>query len=718
MRFPLAFPLAGALCIAASVNHALAGATILPTAQPTMLSGYSASVGTLRGDVRAVFRKKFKNAIKINATKEMERLIRSNLSESAVWIVELAHAQVIRPLDTQAELFAQIETTWKKVKRTEFPAEMRRFYESLQGDQFKLYANLTKDYNKLVADYYAELNAEGGPKPNAMVDFANRFDRMTDDFDGMRCDYYASQCAAYAGVSWDKDRAKDLKDLKRACTAYGRMIESRERMGLKDSILTQAMPRYNELVSLGYGPGSEGPAPEGDDANGGGEPGTPGLGAASNFTNVPLNFELLEGIEQFQRPNYFVDEHYPLWHSFYLREVGSTNDNVLRFGPMIKKSGMPISARRKGSAKLYFDMDGDEEFGEKDIDIPVKGKRESIHLEIPVEGRTHHVAFYVQTGQEKDKYQGLDTNLQPSDTQIGVYATPAGSMVGTIGGESIRIIDEDMDGVYGGKAMPFGHVGLTESLFQPEFDSMVIGGSKRALPWSRYALIGKQWYDLKSENDGTSLGAAPVTLKTGFLQLKFKGPKPAFVIVQGTGSVEEAFFDLSTSSKVEVPTGNYKLLVGMIKKGKKQQLQKVLMIPGSTDLSWNVGSGETVKVELGGPFKFDFGCDADSKGCQVIGTTVAVVGAAGERYERPWLCVPRPKASGRKAGAKRGTKAEKMGAVTSTEEVSKKGWVITWFPKDMGIDIKNAETSVEVQLTQKKHPLFGKITSDWLPFER
>ncbi|MFT4647487.1 MAG: hypothetical protein ACI9X4_000700 [Glaciecola sp.] len=708
MRNSLALLMGGVLCIAASVTPILAQ----PSAQPSVQPG-SASVPE---EARAVFRKKFKNAIKISATKEMERLVRSNLAEATVWIVELAYAQVIRPLDTQAELFASIETTWNKVKRTEFPAEMRRFYESLQGGEFKLYANLTKDYNELVAEYYVALKEEGGPKPTAMIDCAARFDRLTDDFDGMRCDYYASQCAAYSGVSWDKDRAKDLQDLSKACKAYGYMIESRKRMGLKDNLLNQAMPRHNELKKLGYGEGGDGPTSDGNDA--GGPNPDAGPAAASDFANIPLEFELLEGIKQFQRPNYFVDEHYPLWHSFYLREVGSSNNNFLRFGPMIAKAGLPISARREGSAKMYIDMDGDEKMGEGDLDIPVKGKLEAVHIKLPVEGRTQHFAFFVQTGQEKDQYQGLETNLQPNDTQVALYTTPAGSMVGTVGGETLRIIDEDMDGVYGGKVNPYGHVGMTESLFQPEFDSMVIGNSKRALPWSRYAIIGKQWFDIHSVNDGTSLGAAPVTLTTGTIQLKFKGPKPAFVIVQGLGSLSEAFFDIAVSSKVEVPAGEYKLLVGMLTKGKKQQLQKVLMVPGSSDISWKVGSGETVKVELGGPFKFDFGCDADSKGCQVIGSTVAVVGSAGERYERPWLCVPRPKASGRKAGAKRGSKAEKMPAVTSTEKVAEKGWVVTWFPGDLPIDIKNAEGSVEVQLTQKKHPMFGRITSDWLPFER
>ncbi len=50
-------------------------------------------------------------------------------------------------------------------------------------------------------------------------------------------------------------------------------------------------------------------------------------------------------------------------------------------------------------------------------------------------------------------------------------------------------------------------------------------------------------------------------------------------------------------------------------------------------------------------------------------------------------------------------------------EVAKKGWNVTWFPKDLAIDVKGVEGAVEVQLTEKKHSMFGKITSEWLLFD-
>ncbi len=705
MRTSLALIIGGLVSTAAFTHPVHAQ----PVAQPTLR--------TFSQDTREQFRAKFENAIKIGASKEMARLMRANLAETGMWIVELAHFQVVRPLESQAELFGHLETTWQKAKRTEFPAEMRRFHEGLQGGEFKLYAKLKAAYHKLVQEYFKEIGAEGGPKGTAMIALGERFDRMANDFDGLGCDYYASQCHSYSGMSWSKEMAQDLADLKKSCAAYGKLIETRERMGFKDVVLVQAKPHYQKLVNEGHGPEGLVPDPEEDSGNDE-EPEEVKPGAASNLVNTPLKFELLKGLDQFNRPNYFLDEHYQIWQAIFLAEVGSSSANLLRFDPLITKSGVAVKARREGSAKLYVDMNGDEEFDENDKAIPMRGKLEPVHLEIPIEGRTHHLAFFARTGQKEDRYQGLQANLEPTDGQVLVYSSPAGSMVGTVGGESLRIIDEDMDGVYGSPVLNYAHDGLTEGNFQPEFDSMVVGSSKRALPWSRYVKVADQWFDIQSVNDGTSLGVAPVELKTGILQLKFKGPKPAFVIVQGTENLSEAFFDISSKGKVEVPTGTYKLLVGSVTKGKKQQLQKVLMIPGATELTWEVTAGNTTKVELGAPFKFDFKCDVDTKGGQVIGSTLAVVGMAGERYERAWLCVPKPKASGRKAGAKRGAKPEKMPMVTSTEKVTEKGWVITWFPGDFGIDIKNAGGKIEVQLSQKKHPLFGKISSDWLPFER
>ncbi len=176
MRTSLALIIGGLVSTAAFTHPVHAQ----PVAQPTLR--------TFSQDTREQFRAKFENAIKIGASKEMARLMRANLAETGMWIVELAHFQVVRPLESQAELFGHLETTWQKAKRTEFPAEMRRFHEGLQGGEFKLYAKLKAAYHKLVQEYFKEIGAEGGPKGTAMIALGERFDRMANDFDGLGCD--------------------------------------------------------------------------------------------------------------------------------------------------------------------------------------------------------------------------------------------------------------------------------------------------------------------------------------------------------------------------------------------------------------------------------------------------------------------------------------------------------------------------------------------------
>ncbi|MEZ5976099.1 MAG: hypothetical protein R3E96_15035 [Planctomycetota bacterium] len=458
------------------------------------------------------------------------------------------------------------------------------------------------------------------------------------------------------------------------------------------------------MVAKGYGP--EGALPPGADE-------VPEA-APTQFESVPLTFEMIADPYAWQRPNYFNDEHYQQWNSVYAGVVGSETLQVLRYEPLWKRTGKDIRFIRDGSSKFYIDINGDHARDEGDVDVPIKGKLTPIRVDLDIEGVKHSMGFYIETGQEQDQYQGLQSNLSGNDNNFGIYTTPGGSMVGTVAGEPIRIIDEDCDGVYGGAVAPFLHVGLTKGVTHPEFDSMIVGKGSVAQPFSRLSKLAGQWYELKPSADGASLEVGKVTPTVGSVKLKFKGPKPNWLILQGTGNNADVLFDIAQSAEVEVPAGEYKLLAGMIAKGKKRQLQTVLILPGADTPTYTVQGGEATEINLGGPFGFDCLLDVDPKGCVVLGNSVVVTGVAGERYERPWLCVPSPEVSVRLPGTKKGSKPEKMLPVSDTMSVPDKGWGITYFPQDLAVDLKGVSDKVEVKLSQKKHPLFGKIESDWL----
>ncbi len=686
------------LCAAFSLTPAHAA---ISTVSPAGLALSAAP--TQSNPARDKFRKAFENARKINAKKEQKSLVTKNTDEAAIWIIELAHAQALYPTDTRLELYADLEKAWQEAKKTEFAQEMRLYYGGLEKEDFTIYAELEQDYYKLVGEYFKLKPNEGKTDPQAIVDMGVRFEELAKKWREIKCDYFAAQCWSFVGACADKYLAKDLADLNRACDAYAETIDARERIGLKDRLHKESVLRYRELVKAGYGVDGA----KAREAGGGSDE----VPAPSDMTLLPMRFEVLKDPLGYERPNYFADDHYAIWHSFWLKDVGSENPAVLRYGDLWKESGMKVAARRDGASKIFIDLDGDQERTDADVDIPLKGKLEPVTVTVDVGGQPRSVAFYVQTGQESDQYQGQTANLAGNDDNFGLYATPGGVLVGELGGETITIIDEDMNGQFGGPPVTYGHVGLTKGNFHPEFDTVLIGSSKRALPFSSTMQIDKQWYVLEPAEHGTGVHYAPIEVQTGEFKLKFSGPKPAWMVLEGTGSAKGTLIDLAASSTVEAPAGEYKLLAGMVSKGKKQQLMKALVLPGAETPTWTLAAGETVEVELGGPFSFDFKSDPDTLGCMVIGNTVAIVGKAGERYERPWLCVPRPEASARKQGSRKGTKAEKMPMADNVAD----GNDATWFPKDLAIDVKNPGEPLEVQLTEKKNKLFGKISSPWLP---
>jgi len=117
-------------------------------------------------------------------------------------------------------------------------------------------------------------------------------------------------------------------------------------------------------------------------------------------------------------------------------------------------------------------------------------------------------------------------------------------------------------------------------------------------------------------------------------------------------------------------------------------------------------------VQLGAPFGFDFRSRLEDGELTVEGGSVVVVGQAGERYERAWQCVAETEASWRKKGTKKASKPEKMPRILDNQGITDFGWGASWFPLDVKLPAPNVD-AVEVQLTDKKHPLFGKVESAW-----
>src|SRR5262249_52175281 len=89
-----------------------------------------------------------------------------------------------------------------------------------------------------------------------------------------------------------------------------------------------------------------------------------------------------------------------------------------------------------------------------------------------------------------------------------------------------------------------------------------------------------------------------------------------------------------------------------------------LILPASkAGRNWEVGAGETGKMELGAPFSFEFDFKQDDAKVTVDGPSIVVLGRGGESYQRLRNCASSPEVNPRKAGTGQGREGDRRRSV-------------------------------------------------------
>lgn len=659
------------------------------------------------------FRLEFDAAVKLGSKVKMDKLMQSMESEAIFAILVTAEAISYAPNDILYDRFNALRDTWYRLHDNEFPDKLELFFVNLTQAEKKIRRKVKVEYDKMVKK---RLEAEKSKDPVALLAVSQRFERLAEEFAEMGDDWYESDARLTAAALADESYHKKKTDFERVTKLYEKGLALREELGVKDITYKRVHPRMRALVGMGFGSGgSSKPDPAGSDPSSDpdagpavdepkDDPGATAPEAAGAASTAKLTFEEIKGLKDDGRPNYYLDEHRQIWPGVQLRAPGSESD-IPRLGP----NGPRIV--REGAAKVGIDQDRD---GEVDLEWPTKGKLDTVVMELGEGEAKRKWGLQVEVGRTQDFYQGQQMNLAPTGEQMTLFYIPGGAMVGEVAGVEIELYDDNLDGVYGSPPSSWAHTQLRPGTNQPEFDSIRIDGNKMAQPMSQYVNLGSAgWHSLTTSNFGTSITAEPVSFKTGTIQVKAKGVKPDFVILKGNGNVlAETFIDVAGGKKVEVPVGRWDLYFGLVRKGKKMQAMKAVMLPSDSSPGYMVKEGENTELTLGAPFSFDFEVSRQEKTATVKGMSLQVIGAGGEAYDRFYGYVPRPEASVRKKGAKRAVDSEKMQPAVSLDDLSKFGWDQFWKPLDVIFQIPGDEA--EVQLTEKKNKLFGGIESDWL----
>lgn len=640
----------------------------------------------------------FRAAMRVNAKDEQARLVKGNQQDTINWVIQNCLQISNESSDELERETAALRAAWKTSMETDFVGQVYEYYALIPSHVRAERYKLEKAYNRLLGRL---AEAKEGPDFELI---SGEFEGIALAFEQLGDKYFAAQCWWGVADCQDETRRKADADLRRACRCYGRYVELADEIGLRCASYHSVRQRWEYLARMGLDKKPE---------EGGGRAPGEVLEDASVVLTTPMRFEAVDNFGDYERPGYGLDEVYQIWPSLNFGAKGST----CRFGTMESgpRKGGPL-VKRDAMAKVLVDGDGD---GTPEQSIPLTGNFELVEIKLDPGPDAMGWAFLGVTGIQKDRYQNCDFNLEGNKDYLGIYVAPAASAVGTLGDVPIRIFDDNMDGAYGSVALLWNYTGTTAERSQPDLDSMIIGDGDRAQPWSQYAKVGDVWYKLEPENHGASLKATAVELDTGTLKVDYKGGKPGWLIVRGLDELGECYYDLADAGKkgLEVPVGRYEFFYGDLRKGKKQEVLKALILGGPKQPKYTVVKGETTTIKMGKPFGMLFEHNTSGKETTVLGKTVVVSGAGGEVYERLWNCRLRPEASWRKRGSKRGTRAEDFKLVENQFEIGNHGndWNVMWFPLDLPLNLKqDVPEGVEVQVIDKKNKLFGGVTSDWL----
>ncbi len=246
--------------------------------------------------------------------------------------------------------------------------------------------------------------------------------------------------------------------------------------------------------------------------------------------------------------------------------------------------GKNFAAAPQGTG-LQIDSDGDGQF-----DVTAEGPEAMITLN-GTEGRRYAVRLVDQKG-----------------WRFG----PGGALRGTILGEKIQLIDQNLDGDY-------CDVGE---------DAIIVGRGKIASFLSQVVSIDGALVELTVATDGSHVDYRPYEGATGTLKL---GPceTKAKVLSAVVRSEDGRFcFDMAMDQAgLTVPAGTYRLLRGVIGLGKN----RVDMVTGRS-ATFQVTSGGTEELSWGGPVNAEFAYQRSGGQVNLSPDQVWYYGKAGEQY--------------------------------------------------------------------------------------
>ncbi|MFT5049873.1 MAG: hypothetical protein ACI8QZ_001266, partial [Chlamydiales bacterium] len=428
-------------------------------------------------DKMGEFRQSFAQAAKINAKDEMGKLVRK-YNEEAIQRVLALLDQISSQQGSDAvyEEMNHLRAAWRATLKSNFVDEVEKYFSLLNPSAREERSRYVRAYQLASRDLQEARTARDIDR---VLSLSTRFEALAAQLESVGDFYYAGQCWGNAVAANHPDNVGVSSDFNKMADLLGDFVRTREQVGLKDTLYGQNKGAFIQLSAQGFGKNAAaGAASGGPDAGGDSDAALVpsivprGSLASGDAIESALTFEVLPELDSIERPNYNADATYQMWMALDFRKKGTQAE-------FLRVTDAP-SVHRVGSSQIQIDDDQD---GTPDMEIPMTGNVNLVEFSVGKGESARPWAVLTTVGNQSDFYQGIAVNLAPNDDAILVYYASASSVVGEIAGQPVRVIDEDLDGVYGNFTKTWGWMGLTPENFQPEMDSLVIGEKgTRAVP--------------------------------------------------------------------------------------------------------------------------------------------------------------------------------------------------------------------------------------------
>ena len=192
----------------------------------------------------------------------------------------------------------------------------------------------------------------------------------------------------------------------------------------------------------------------------------------------------------------------------------------------------------------------------------------------------------------------------------GYEWSSSGFMAGTLLGQTVRVVDQNLNGRYDDYGV----------------DALIIGSTRGAALLSRVVNLGGELHDLEVSPDGATVKAKPWSGAAATLNLASKFASQGELVSAVVKSGNTSFNLAGAKSGLKVPAGRYEFVHGWAEKG-----GETVAIRTGRMQPIDLKSGDDALVAWGGPIVAEF--DYEKEGETVtVQPNLRFYGEAGEEY--------------------------------------------------------------------------------------